>query len=88
MAHALWERVHGVRTVHTGWGNYTAFGPRLDPHRKVLHSNIGSQKTARKWVSRDFLAVQIEYGLHSKMIAGWCNSFMNHRLPSHLILYM
>eukprot|EP00670_Eutreptiella_braarudii_P017323 CAMPEP_0174363886 /NCGR_PEP_ID=MMETSP0811_2-20130205/70648_1 /TAXON_ID=73025 ORGANISM="Eutreptiella gymnastica-like, Strain CCMP1594" /NCGR_SAMPLE_ID=MMETSP0811_2 /ASSEMBLY_ACC=CAM_ASM_000667 /LENGTH=77 /DNA_ID=CAMNT_0015503001 /DNA_START=424 /DNA_END=657 /DNA_ORIENTATION=- len=53
----LWVRVHGSRTVRTVWGNYTAFSPQLDPHRKVLDSNIGTKKTAPKWVSHQFLAV-------------------------------
>ena len=61
----VWEQVHGARTVRTVWGNYTAFSPQLDPHRKVLHSNIGTQKTARKWVSHEFLAVQIESILYT-----------------------
>ena len=62
---ASWERVHGARTVHTAWGNYTAFSPQLDPHRKVLDSNICTQKTANNWVSHEFLAVRIESGLYT-----------------------
>ena len=47
-----WVPVHGVRTVGTVWGNYTTFTtPQLDPHRKVLDSNIGTKKTAKSWVS-------------------------------------
>ena len=38
--------MHGARTVCTIWGNYPAFTPQLDPHRTVVHSNIGTQKTA------------------------------------------
>ena len=50
-----WARVHGARTVHSA--QYTAFTPQLDPHRKVLDSNIGTKKTAKKRVSHQFLAV-------------------------------
>ena len=42
--------MRGAHTVHAVWGNYTAFTPQLDPHKKVLHNNIGTQNTARKWV--------------------------------------
>ena len=52
-----WVRMHAAHTVRTIWGNYTAFTPQLDPHRKELESNIGTKKTARKWVSHQSLAV-------------------------------
>ena len=37
----------GARMVRTVLGNYT---PQTDPHRKALDSNIGTKKTARKWI--------------------------------------
>ena len=50
---------HGACTVHTVWGNYTALGPQLDPHRRVLDNHICTKETTSKWVSHEFLAVRI-----------------------------
>ena len=41
--------MHGAHTVRTVLGNYTAFTPPTDHHRKVLDSNIGTKNTARKF---------------------------------------
>ena len=32
---------------------------------ETLHSSMGTHKTARKWVSHEFLALQIESGLYT-----------------------
>ena len=43
-------------TVRTVLGNYTAFTPQMDPHRKVLDNNMDTKMTARKWESHRSLA--------------------------------
>ena len=36
--------MHGARPVRKIGGNYPAFIPQSDPHRMVVHNNIGTQK--------------------------------------------
>ena len=43
-----------ARCPRTLLGNYT---PQTDPHKKALDSNIGTKKTAGKWVSHQSLVV-------------------------------
>ena len=52
---------HGIQRL----GQSHNFHPQLDPHREVLHGNLSTQKTARKCVSHEFLAVLIESGLYT-----------------------
>ena len=46
------QHVLAVENMRTVLGNCTAFTPQTDPHKRVLDSNIGTKKTARKWVSQ------------------------------------
>ena len=50
-------QVHGACTVRNFGGNYVAFTPKIDLHKKALDSNIGSKKTTMKSSSDPFLMI-------------------------------
>ena len=64
-----WGWEHGARTVRTVWGNYTAFTPQLDPHRKVLDGNIGTKKKSQEMGTTSVsCSLNLIWIVHSKMI--------------------
>ena len=51
----LGGQVHSARKVHTFWGNYMAFTPKinkLDTHKKAADRNTGSKIAARQSINR------------------------------------